>query len=598
MAQKIVYEVDIKTKSAEKSVDNLNESIKKTNKSQSDLSASTGILDKATGGLTSKLGASLGTLKNVTMGFKTLRGAIISTGIGALVVAVGSLIAAFQSSEEGQNKFAKLMSVIGAVTGNFVDLLADLGEKIIWAFENPRQAVNDFVKLLRENIINRFEGLLELVPKLGQSIQLLFKGEFSEAGKVAANAVGKVVLGVEDITTKVQQATQAVVEFTKEQIAEGKAAAEVADMRAKADKIERQLLIDRSKLESEIAQLRLKARQEDQFSAEERKNALLEAQALEDQLLDKETEFLTLRRDAQILENTFSRTNKENLDKEAQAVAAVNNQVAARANVARTLQRELNTINNQIESDNKARLEEEKKAEKEKNDFILAQRDALAIDLDSKAQLEILKTQEKYDALIEQAKKYGGDVTALEQARADSVAKIEDALNAEKKKIADEDLKREQALQDQKQQIITQAIGNLIGVVGANSKFGKGIAIVQAIRDTFAGANKALASAPPPFNFIQAAAVVAGGLANVKNITSTKEPQAPAIPGARSFSVGSVSGSVPSPPQINTIGASGISQLAQTIQGQAEKPIKAYVVSGDVTTAQALDRNIVREAGI
>lgn len=598
MAQKIVYEVDIKTKSAEKSVDNLNESIKKTNKSQSDLSASTGILDKATGGLTSKLGASLGTLKSVTMGFKTLRGAIISTGIGALVVAVGSLIAAFQSSEEGQNKFAKLMSVIGAVTGNFVDLLADLGEKIIWAFENPRQAVNDFVKLLRENIINRFEGLLELVPKLGQSIQLLFKGEFSEAGKVAANAVGKVVLGVEDITTKVQEATKAVVEFTKEQIAEGKAAAEVADMRAKADKIERQLLIDRSKLESEIAQLRLKARQEDQFSAEERKNALLEAQALEDQLLDKETEFLTLRRDAQILENTFSRTNKENLDKEAQAIAAVNNQVAARANVARTLQRELNTINNQIESDNKARLEEEKKAEKEKNDFILAQREALAIDIDSKAKLEILKTQEKYDALIEQAKKYGGDVTALEQARADSVAKIEDGLNAEKKKIADEDLKREQALQDQKQQIITQAIGNLIGVVGANSKFGKGIAIVQAIRDTFAGANKALASAPPPFNFIQAAAVVAGGLANVKNITSTKEPQAPAIPGARSFSVGSVSGSVPSPPQINTIGASGISQLAQTIQGQAEKPIKAYVVSGDVTTAQALDRNIVREAGI
>ena len=598
MAQKIVYEVDIKTKSAEKSVDNLNDSLKETKKSQSDLAGSTGILDKATGGLTSKLGASLGTLKSVTMGFKTLRGAIISTGIGALVVAIGSLIAAFQSSEEGQNKFAKLMSVIGAVTGNFVDLLADLGEKIIWVFENPRQAINDFVKLLRENIINRFEGLLELVPKLGQSIQLLFKGEFSEAGKVAANAVGKVVLGVEDITTKVQEATKAVVEFTKEQIAEGKAAAEVADMRAKADKIERQLLIDRSKLESEIAQLRLKARQEDQFSAEERKNALLEAQALEDQLLDKETEFLTLRRDAQILENTFSRTNKENLDKEAQAIAAVNNQVAARANVARTLQRELNTINNQIESDNKARLEDEKKAEKEKNDFILAQREALAIDIDSKAQLEILKTQEKYDALIEQAKKYGGDVTALEQARADSIAKIEDGLNAEKKKIADEDLKREQALQDQKQQIITQAIGNLIGVVGANSKFGKGIAIVQAIRDTFAGANKALASAPPPFNFIQAAAVVAGGLANVKNITSTKEPQKPSIPGARSISVGSVSASVPTPPQISAVGTSGISQLAQTIQGQAEKPIRAYVVAGEVSTAQALERNTIKEAGI
>ncbi len=167
-----------------------------------------------------------------------------------------------------------------------------------------------------------------------------------------------------------------------------------------------------------------------------------------------------------------------------------------------------------------------------------------------------------------------------------------------RKKIADEDLKREQALQDQKQQIITQAIGNLIGVVGANSKFGKGIAIVQAIRDTFAGANKALASAPPPFNFIQAAAVVAGGLANVKNITSTKEPQKPSIPGARSISVGSVSASVPTPPQISAVGTSGISQLAQTIQGQAEKPIRAYVVAGEVSTAQALERNTIKEAGI
>jgi len=598
MAQKIIYEVDIKTGSAQKNVDGLNDSLKDTKSSQSDLTASTGLLDKATGGLSSKLGASIGTLKSVTTGFKTLRGAIISTGIGALVIAIGSLIAAFKSSEEGQNKFAKLMSVIGAITGNFVDLLADLGEKIIWAFENPKKAINDFIKLITENIINRFEGMLELFPKLGEAIGLLFKGEFAEAGKVALNATSKVVLGVENITDKVQKATQAVIEFTKEQIREGEAAAKVADMRAKADKIERDLIVRRSELESKIAQLRLKARQEDQFSAEERKQALLDAQALEDELLNKETEFLELRRDAQILENTFSRTNKENLDKEAQAVAAVNNQVAARANVARTLQRELNTINKQIEADNKTRLDAEKQGEKEKNDFLLAQREALAIDLDSKAQLEITKTQEKYDALIEQAKKYGLDTTALEDARAQSILSIEDNLNAQKKKISDEDLKREEALQTQKEQIVTNAIGNLVGVLGANSKFGKGLAIVQAIRDTFAGANKALASAPPPFNFIQAAAVVAGGLANVRSITSTKEPQAPSIPGARSISVGSVSASVPTPPQINAVGTSGISQLAETINSQAKQPIKAYVVSGEVTTAQALERNAVKEAGI
>jgi hypothetical protein len=42
----------------------------------------------------------------------------------------------------------------------------------------------------------------------------------------------------------------------------------------------------------------------------------------------------------------------------------------------------------------------------------------------------------------------------------------------------------------------------------------------------------------------------------------------------------------------NTIGSSGINQLAQLQQ----TPAKAYVVSGEVTSAQALDRNRVQNA--
>ena len=41
----------------------------------------------------------------------------------------------------------------------------------------------NFVDLIKENIINRFEGLLELIPQLGKAINALFKGNFSEAGK-------------------------------------------------------------------------------------------------------------------------------------------------------------------------------------------------------------------------------------------------------------------------------------------------------------------------------------------------------------------------------------------------------------------------------
>ncbi|RYD77133.1 MAG: hypothetical protein EOP55_09955 [Sphingobacteriales bacterium] len=60
--------------------------------------------------------------------------------------------------------------------------------------------------MIKENIINRFEGFLELLPAMGKAIGLLFDGEFTAAGKVAADAVGKVALGTENITDKVKDA--------------------------------------------------------------------------------------------------------------------------------------------------------------------------------------------------------------------------------------------------------------------------------------------------------------------------------------------------------------------------------------------------------
>jgi hypothetical protein len=52
------------------------------------------------------------------------------------------------------------------------------------------------------------------------------------------------------------------------------------------------------------------------------------------------------------------------------------------------------------------------------------------------------------------------------------------------------------------------------------------------------------------------------------------------------------------PPAFNVVGASGTNQLADAIGGQAQQPIKAFVVSNDVTSAQSMDRNIVSGASI
>ena len=52
------------------------------------------------------------------------------------------------------------------------------------------------------------------------------------------------------------------------------------------------------------------------------------------------------------------------------------------------------------------------------------------------------------------------------------------------------------------------------------------------------------------------------------------------------------------PPEFNTVGASGTNQLADAIGSQTKQPIKTYVVASDVTTAQNLERNIITGATV
>ena len=154
--------------------------------------------------------------------------------------------------------------------------------------------------------------------------------------------------------------------------------------------------------------------------------------------------------------------------------------------------------------------------------------------------------------------------------------------------------KLDKDIADAKVSAITGALGSLASLVGENSKFGKAIAITQAIIDTYAGATKAYGQGGI-FGFIGAASVIAAGFANIKKITSTKEPAPP------SFAKGGTGGSIPTPaistpPAFNVVGATETSQLAQTIATAQQKPVRAYVVSTDVSTQQALDRKTANQA--
>ena len=51
-------------------------------------------------------------------------------------------------------------------------------------------------------------------------------------------------------------------------------------------------------------------------------------------------------------------------------------------------------------------------------------------------------------------------------------------------------------------------------------------------------------------------------------------------------------------PEFNVVGAAPENQLAQAIGQNDQQPIKAFVVSNEITNAQALERNIIEGASI
>ena len=197
MAIKKTIEIDVNTSDAVKGVDKLNKSIKETNKDVKQTSETTSVLgselDKATNGAIGKFKGLVSVVKTTIKGFKGLQVAIAATGLGLLLITLASLKAAFTGSEEGQNKFAKLMGVIGAVTGNVIDLLADLGGLIIKTFTEPKKVISDLGQTIKTYVIDNVNGVLDGLGLLGEALKKAFSGDFKGALKDAGEGMGKIV---------------------------------------------------------------------------------------------------------------------------------------------------------------------------------------------------------------------------------------------------------------------------------------------------------------------------------------------------------------------------------------------------------------------
>ena len=202
---------------------------------------------------------------------------------------------------------------------------------------------------------------------------------------------------------------------------------------------------------------------------------------------------------------------------------------------------------------------------------------------------EIAQVEEDYNRKIALAKKNGEDTVYLELLKTNKIADIN-------KIAADNDKKIKQAKIASDIDLANQTLNVLAGIVDKNSAAGKGIAVAQAVINTYQAASKAFAQGGV-LGPVLGAVTIAAGLLNVKKIISTKVPSAKGsgsigdTGGVSAPSMSSAAPITPSAPQAQ------MTQLDQTsINALGNQAIKAYVVETDMTTSQQRIKAIQQRA--
>ena len=588
MAKEVVIDINVKTAKADKNVQNLNKDLQQT---KTDISGIEDAADKATGGMVSGFRGALKGVKGMITGLKTMRGAIIATGIGALVLLVTSLTAAFTSSEEGQNQLAKGMAVLGAAVGVFTDRIASLGRTIISMFTDTEETFKGFGKSIKEFVMDKVDKVVEGLGFMGTAISKLFKGDFSGALEDAGKGIVKLNQGLNPAVILTESLVKSTKDLITELKEEGKIAAQIADQRAKADKVDRQIIVDRAKANRDRAELLEKAVNKEKYNVQERIGFLEEAARLEEEITNKEIAAAKLRLDAQIAENALGDSNKEALEKEAQLKANLINLETAKLTKAKEVTSQ-----------------------------------TIALKAEETAALKAIE-DERIAAEVE-AKKIADEQIAQGIVKQEEADKIE---LERKQRILDED----KAIEEQRIAQREATFQNAVTLVGAETKLGKALLLAKqlilarefimdakatilkakdavanaAIKGSEAGVEvsgsvaKAANTAPPPANipFILTALLTGASIISaVKGAIGATKAAASAAGGGGGggASVSTPQVSPSSPPAFNVVGASETNQLAGAIGSQTQQPVQAFVVANAVTTAQSLERNIIEGASI
>lgn len=578
MAEKIIIDLEAKTDKALKGIQDLSQEVGDLNKEVAKGNKQT------EEGLKGVESAS----KDTAKGVRGIGNALKAAGIGLAIAAFAKLKEIFEQNQVVADAFNTAFEFISIAFNDFANFVINNASVVTdffkAIFEDPIGSLKTFGNLVKENIIERFESFLDTLGFIASAVKKVFAGDFAGALDDVKNA-GKeyieIYTGVEGTFDKVANGVTKAVKATTKYVTEtGKAAAANVELEKTARLAEaaNQGLIE--KYDRQAEQLR-QTRDDESKSFEERIKANEEL----GKLLDEQEKAMMANANARVLQAEAELAkNKENIDLQIAYQEALNEQAGIEAQITGFRSEQQTNTNSLL---------------REQTDL----QNELALIGKSEREIERLELQQDYDAkklLIER------EITDEAQKNEMLIALKKDfdgKINGLNEQAADNEITWAKMTQDQKLAYAQQGLAGLAANLGKETAAGKAAAVASALISTYQGAQDSYASLAkipvvgPALGFAAAAAATVAGMANVKAITSTKTPQTAGM-GGGTPSVSRPSTPTSTPPAFNIVGAGAGNQLAETIAGQTQKPIKAFVTSQDVTTAQSLERNIVEGASI
>lgn len=478
-----------------------------------------------------------------TGALKALRVALVSTGVGALVVGLGFLVAKLTESKEATEDNEKALESLTEAQKRFNQSL----QYELSAIENSTKA-----RILRAKIAGKSETELRDIEKNGEVDRATaYDSELKRIEKELSNR-------------KLSAKEYAFLISERNRI--GDESFKLAQER------------DNSQLEFELSladKSREAQKKAEETKAELTKKALAEETARLNKLNDLYANYLKQNQDLGAI------SEQEKLDFQKQRDIDEINSLAKTANEKANLTALLNEKYFQLQLDlNKKLADEQLKKDQEKyakddEQFLRLQELNL-----SKADYETLVLTQKYE------KEY-----LAAEGNAELQKALQEKLAKDVKEIDEKALKDKEILKQQELALVGQTFGKIAELAGKNSKIGKAFAVGQALINTYQGITAELATkAITPYEIglkvANIAFVASTGFKAVKQILSTN----PMSSGGGGGSSGGGGGSS-APPQFNLVGQSSTNQLTATIAGQQNRPVQTFVVGSQVTSQQALDRN-------